>query len=258
MPVIPGRRRRSRRSEMSLIEHLNELRRALVISMITIAVLAVTGFVFYDRIIEFLAGPYQQAIQSLPPGSRPPGSLGRGLITLSPTEPFVTFLKVGFFVGFLLALPVVLWQLWRFITPGLTKRERRFAVPFVASSVVLFAGGTLLAFYVVPKGLGFLLSFGGENVTTLLTAERYLNFLIFLILGFGLSFEFPLLLIFLASARIVTSRQMWGWRRYVYFGSLVFAAIITPTQDPYTLLLMWVPLIVLYEGSVLVARLMKR
>jgi sec-independent protein translocase protein TatC len=243
---------------MSVIEHLDELRRGLVISLGTIAVLAILGFVFYDRILALLAGPYREAIASLPPEARPPGNLGRGLITTSPTEPFVTFLKVGFFSGFLLALPVVLWQVWRFVTPGLTKRERRFAIPFVVSSVVLFAGGTVLAFYVVPKGLGFLLSFGGENLIPFLTAERYLNFLIFLILGFGLSFEFPLLLVFLAAARIITRQQLASWRRYIYFGTLIFAAIITPTQDPYTLLLMWVPLILLYEGSILVARLMKR
>jgi len=243
---------------MSVIEHLEELRRRLVISLAAIAVLAITGFVFYDRIIDFLAGPYQQAIAALPPESRPPGNLGTGLITLSPTEPFVTFLKVGFFSGFLLALPLLLWQVWRFVTPGLTKRERRIGIPFVISSVILFAGGTVLAFFVIPKGLGFLLSFGGENVTTLLTAERYLNFLIFLILGFGLSFELPLLLIFLAGARIIPTQQMRSWRRYTYSGTLVFAAIITPTADPYTLLLMWVPLILLYEGAILVARLLKR
>lgn len=243
---------------MSVIEHLEELRRRLVISLGTIAVLAVVGFIFYEPILEFLASPYREAIDSLPPEARPPGNFQEGLVTQSPTEPFVTFLKVGFFSGFLLALPVVMYQVWRFVTPGLTKRERRFAIPFVISSVLLFAGGTVLAFLVIPKGLGFLLSFGGENLIPFLTAERYLNFLIFLILGFGLSFELPLLLIFLAGARIITTQQMRSWRRYMYFGTLVFAAIITPTADPYTLLLMWVPLILLYEGAILVARLLKR
>ena len=243
---------------MSVIEHLDELRKRLVISLATIAVFAIVGFVFYERILDFLASPYREAIDSLPAEARPPGNFQTGLATQSPTEPFVTFLKVGFFSGFLLSLPVLMYQLWRFITPGLTKRERRFAIPFVISSVLLFAGGTVLAFFVVPKGLSFLLSFGGENLIPFLTAERYLNFLIFLILGFGLSFEFPLLLVFLAGARIITTQQLRSWRRYMYFGTVVFAAIITPTQDPYTLLLMWVPLILLYEGSILVARLMKR
>jgi sec-independent protein translocase protein TatC len=243
---------------MSVIEHLEELRRRLVISLATIAVLAIAGFIFYERILDFLAAPYRDAIASLSPEARPPGNFQQGLVTQSPTEPFVTFLKVGFFSGFLLSLPVVMYQVWRFVTPGLTKRERRFAIPFVISSVLLFAGGTVLAFLVIPKGLGFLLSFGGENLIPFLTAERYLNFLIFLILGFGLSFELPLLLIFLAGARIITTQQMRSWRRYMYFGTLVFAAIITPTADPYTLLLMWVPLILLYEGAILVARLLKR
>lgn len=243
---------------MSILEHLSELRKRLVISLGTIAVLAIVGFIFYERILDFLAAPYRQAIASLPAGAQPPGNFGTGLATFSPTEPFVTFLKIGFFSGFLLALPVVMWQVWRFVTPGLTKKERRFAIPFVASSVILFAGGTAFAFMVLPRGLGFLLSFGGESLIPFLTAEKYLNFLVFLILGFGLSFEFPLLLLFLAGARIVTSQQMRGWRRYVYFGSVVFAAVITPTQDPYTMVLMWIPLILLYEGALLIARLMKR
>ncbi len=243
---------------MSVIEHLDELRKRLVISLATIAVFAIVGFIFYERILDFLASPYREAIDSLPAEAQPPGNFQTGLATQSPTEPFVTFLKVGFFSGFLLSLPVLMYQLWRFITPGLTKRERRFAIPFVISSVLLFAGGTVLAFFVVPKGLSFLLSFGGENLIPFLTAERYLNFLIFLILGFGLSFEFPLLLVFLAGARIITTQQLRSWRRYMYFGTVVFAAIITPTQDPYTLLLMWVPLILLYEGAILVARLLKR
>ena len=243
---------------MTVLEHLDELRRRLVISLATITVLAIVGFVFYDRILEFLAGPYREAIESLPPEAQPPGNFRSGLATFGPTEPFVTFLKIGFFSGFLLALPVVLYQLWMFVTPGLTKRERRMGIPFVAASVILFAAGTVVAFMVLPRGLGFLLSFGGENVIPFLTAQLYLNFLIFLILGFGLSFEFPLLLIFLASARIVTTQQMRRWRRNIYFGALIFAAVITPTGDPYTMVLMWIPLILLYEGAVLIARLMKR
>jgi sec-independent protein translocase protein TatC len=244
---------------MSVVEHLDELRKRLVISFGTIAVLAIVGFIFYDNILSFLAGPYRDAVQSLPANARPPGNFATGLTTSSPTEPFVTFLKVSFFTGFLLALPVLLWQVWGFVTPGLTKRERRFAIPFVASSVILFAGGAAFAFAILPRGLAFLLGFGGESLIPFLTADRYLSFLIFLILGFGLSFEFPLLLIFLAGIRVVSSQQLRKWRRQVYIGTVVFAAVITPTQDPYTMLLMWIPLVLLYEGAILVARfIMKR
>jgi len=243
---------------MTVLEHLGELRRRLVISLATITLLAIVGFVFHDRILEFLAGPYQQAIESLPPEAQPPGNFRSGLVTSGPTEPFLIFLKVGFFSGFLLALPVLLYQLWMFVTPGLTKRERRLGIPFVAAAVILFVAGTVVAFLVLPKALGFLLSFGGENVIPFVTAQLYLNFLIFLILGFGLSFEFPLLLIFLAGARVITTQQMRKWRRNIYFGALVFAALVTPGGDPYTMVFMWIPLIVLYEGAILIARLMKR
>jgi sec-independent protein translocase protein TatC len=253
MPVIPRRRRRSREATMSVLEHLQELRTRLIVSIISIAVGAVAGFVFYDWIFGFLVGPYQQALLSVPESARP-----QGLVFSSPTEPFLAFLKIGFFTGFLLALPIILYQLWRFITPGLTKRERRLAIPFVVTSVLLFAAGTAFAFLVTPRGLAFLFSFGGQSLVPLLTVDRYLSFLIFLILAFGLGFEMPLILVFLAGGRFISSEQMRGWRRWAVLGTAIFAAVATPTQDPYTMLLMMVPLYLLYEGAILVARLMKR
>jgi sec-independent protein translocase protein TatC len=243
---------------MTVIEHLEELRRRLVISLIAVGVASVVGFVFYGRIFQFVLGPYREALRALPQDSRPPGALSDSLIATSPTEPFLTFIKIGLFTGFLVALPVILYQLWRFITPGLTTRERRLAIPFVVTSVLLFAGGTVFAFVVAPRGLAFLFSFGGQNLVPLLTVDRYLGFVIFLILAFGLGFELPLVLIFLAGARLIDSRQMRRWRRYALLGTAVFAAVATPTQDPYTMLLMWVPLYLLYEAAILVARLMKR
>lgn len=244
---------------MSIVEHLDELRKRLIISLVAVTVAAVVGFVFFDQIFDVLLRPYRTALETLPADARPEGALGAGkLVYSSPIDPFLTFVKVGFFTGLLLALPVVLFQLWRFITPGLSKRERRLAIPFVLSSVLLFAGGVAFAYFTVPRGLSFLLSFGSESLVPLLTVDRYFGFLIFLTLGFGLSFEFPLVMIFLAGAGVVTTRQMRSWRRYAYFGSLVFAAVITPTQDPYTMLLMWVPLVLFYEGAILIARLLKR
>jgi sec-independent protein translocase protein TatC len=258
MPVIPKRRRRSRERNMTVIQHLEELRKRLIISVAAIAVCSIVGFVFYRRIFAFILGPYRESIASLPVDARPTGALAGKLVYSSPVEPFLTFLKVGFFSGFMVALPVVLYQVWRFITPGLTTRERRLAVPFVVASVLLFAGGTFFAFVVAPRGLAFLFSFGGESLVPLLTVDRYLGFLIFLILAFGLGFELPLVLIFLAGARLVDSGQLRRWRRWALLGTAIFAAVATPTQDPYTMLLMWVPLYLLYEVAILVARLMKR
>src|SRR5918996_3794786 len=202
MRVIRRRRRRDP-NEMTLMEHLEELRTRLIIVAAAIGVASIVGFVFFDPIFSLLRGPYCEALEAIPPENRL--LKGCALAFTSPVDPFLTRLKVGFFAGFLLALPVILWQLWRFITPGLTPRERRLSIPFVLSSVVLFAAGTAFAFLIIPRGLSFLLSFGGEGLAVLLTIDRYLSFLIVLVLVFGVSFEFPLILVFLAGARVVTS-----------------------------------------------------
>ncbi|MGH2722945.1 MAG: twin-arginine translocase subunit TatC [Actinomycetota bacterium] len=243
---------------MTIVEHLEELRKRLLISIVAISVGAVVGFVLYERIFGLLLDPYRDALRGLPIDQVPGEALAGKLVYSSPVEPFLTFLKVGFFSGFLVALPVVLYQLWRFVTPGLTSRERRLAIPFVIVSVLLFAGGVAFAFTVAPRGLRFLFSFGGESLIPLLTVDRYFGFLIFLILAFGLGFELPLMLLFLAGAGVIDSTQMRQWRRWALLGTAIFAAVATPTQDPYTMLLMWLPLYVLYEGAILVARLMKR
>lgn len=237
---------------MTLVQHLEELRRRLIISAAAVAVGSVAGFVLYRPVLDFLQQPYQEAVASLP------DTITEKLIVTTPTEPFLAFLKIGLFVGLLLALPVILYQLWRFITPGLTARERRMGIPFVLASLVLFAGGAVFAFAIVPRGLAFLFSFGGDNLVPLLTIDRYLSFLFFLVLAFGLSFELPLLLLFLTGVGVISSAQLRSWRRYALIGTVVFAAVATPTQDPYTMLLMAVPIYLLYEGAILVARLFKR
>lgn len=243
---------------MTVVEHLEELRRRIIIALAVVALCSIAGFVLFDQILDLLLRPYRDALLRLPEEARPPGALAGKLIYSSPIDPFVTFLKVGFFSGLLLALPIVLYQVWRFITPGLTSRERRFAVPFVLSSVVLFAAGLVFSYVIIPRGLAFLLSFGSESLIPLLTVDRYISFVIVLTLSFGLSFEFPLVMIFLAAAGVITTAQMRRWRRYVYFGLVVFAAVITPTQDPYTMLLMTAPLILFYEAAIVVARFLRR
>ncbi|HEX6262104.1 MAG TPA: twin-arginine translocase subunit TatC [Actinomycetota bacterium] len=243
---------------MSVVEHLEELRTRIFVALVAILVMSVIGFVFYQDILEIILRPYRRALATLPPGAIPGGALEGRLVYSSPTDPFITFLKVGFFSGLMLALPLILYQVWAFVTPGLTKRERRLGAPFVLLSVALFAGGAVFAYAIIPRGLRFLLGFGGESLVPLLTVDRYVGFIIMVVLAFGLSFEFPLLMMFLAAARVITSDQMRTWRRYVYLGLVVFAALVTPTQDPYTMLLMTVPLILFYEAAILVARFFKR
>src|SRR5204863_3940498 len=147
---------------------------------------------------------------------------------------------------------------WRFVTPGLTRKERRLAFPFVAASLVLFALGGWFAFLTLTKGLHFLLGFAGDSIVPLLTVDRYINFVIFMVLAFGLSFEFPLVLIMLCWVRVLSSQRLRHWWRWAILFIAIYSAVITPSQDPYTQLAMMVPMYLFYEGSILVARLMKR
>jgi sec-independent protein translocase protein TatC len=245
---------------MTIVEHLTELRRRLVISVLAVTVLSSVGFIYFDQIFGLFKDPYCQALRNLPQIA-PPGSLTGGgcrLYAIGIAEPFLMRIRIALFTGFALALPILLYQVWRFVTPGLTKRERRLGLPFVLASVLLFAAGAWFAFWTLPKALEFLLGFAAGQVTPLITIDRYVKFLILVILAFGLSFEFPILLIFLAGARVITTLQMRKWRRHAYLGVTVFAAVITPSQDPYTMLGMAVPLVLFYEISILVSRLFKR
>lgn len=241
---------------MTVVEHLEELRYRLVISVVAVGVGAIGGWFLFEQAMDLLREPFCKAVATLPESSRPP--TGCSLIFNGVVEPFMIKLKVVAFLGLGLALPVVLWQFWAFITPGLTKKERRLAVPFVASSVILFLLGGWFAFFTLPRGLNFLLGFAGEGFVALLTASRYVGFVMMLTLAFGLSFEFPLVLIFLGRAGIVTSRQLRDARRYAVLGIALFAAVITPSQDPYTMLMMMAPLWVFYEVAILIIRTMKK
>jgi sec-independent protein translocase protein TatC len=241
---------------MTVVEHLEELRYRLVISLIAVGVGAIAGWFLFERAMDLLREPFCKAVATLPESSRPP--TGCSLIFNGVVEPFMIKLKVVAFLGLGLALPVVLWQFWAFITPGLTKKERRLAIPFVASSVILFLLGGWFAFYTLPRGLNFLLGFAGEGFVALLTASKYVGFVMMLTLAFGLSFEFPLVLIFLGRAGVVSSRQLRDARRFAVLGIGLFAAIITPSQDPYTMLMMMAPLWVFYEVAILVIRTMKK
>ncbi len=145
-------------------------------------------------------------------------------------------------------------KLWRFITPGLAPREKRYAVPFVGSSLVLFALGTYFAFLILPTGIKFLLSFASGPLKPLIFVDQYLSFLMFMILAFGISFEFPLVLVFLAGVGIISSRQLREKRRHAIFLAFVVGAVATPSQDPYSMTAMAVPLYILYEISILVVR----
>jgi sec-independent protein translocase protein TatC len=231
---------------MPLVDHLAELRTRLIWSALALAVGGVVAFALYNHILDFLIQPYTEIT-------------GRtDLVILDPLEGFAARLKVSAWCGAFLASPVVLWQLWRFITPGLHKHEKRYAVPFILASILLFALGAALALYTFPQALSFLVAVGGPNVEPLFSPGKYLGLITLMMVAFGIAFEFPILLVFLQLAGVVTSATLRGWRRPALVIVVAVAAVITPSQDPYSLLAMSVPMYLFYELSILVGRLLKR
>jgi sec-independent protein translocase protein TatC len=260
MKLIPDRLRR--RSEpnpegsMSLVDHLSELRHRLIISIAAICVGGVIGWFLFDAVIDLLLNPYCDYWRTVPLAKR--ATPDCALFFSGALEPILIKLKLVLFLGLFFALPVVLYQVWSFIVPGLTKRERKMAIPFVVSSVLLFVLGALVAYWTLPKALNFLLGFAGQEFAPLLTGDRYLTFVMLVALSFGLAFEFPIVLLFLLLAGAVTTRQLRDWRRGAILGIAVFAAIITPSSDPYTMLAMTIPMVLFYEAAIIVGRLLKR
>lgn len=238
--------------EMSLMEHLEELRSRLFKIVLAYALACVGAWFLYSRVLALLIGPLAKlpiADQILQDGQ---------LIYTAPTEAFFIRLKVTAFTGMVFALPVMLWQLWRFVTPGLHRHERRYALPFVVISVFLFALGVLTAFLSLPKALEVLAGFAGSELVLLPRASDYLSFVLLLVAAFGFSFEFPIILLGLTLVGVLSSAKLRKARRVAWVIILIVAAIITPTQDPITLAIMSLPLGLLYEGTILAARLMKR
>lgn len=243
-------RRRTRRppdARMTVVEHLQELRYRLVFSGIAFIIAAIVAYVLYTPILDFLTHPLDE-------GERIGNVAVEGLNVGGITTAFTVRLKVSVAAGVVFALPVILWHIWRFVTPGLQPTEKRYAIPFVLSALGLFALGTWMAFVVLPQAIGFLLGFAGPPLKPLIFIDQYLSFVIFMVLAFGLSFEYPLLLIFLAAAGILTSRRLGSWRRYAFFAAFALAAVATPSGDPLSMTLMAVPLYGLYELSWLVIR----
>ena len=234
--------------EMPIVEHLRELRRRLIVCVVAVTIGAIVTYVFSLEIIRFLIDYYQDATD----GQR------NALIFTGPLDAFATRIKVATYGGIILALPVWLWQLWRFITPGLYAKEKRWAIPFVATSIVLFAAGCAVAMLTLPKALEFLLNIGGSELEPLLTADKYLSLVSLMLLAFGLAFEFPVVLMFLLLARVITTVQLRRWRRGAIVGIVVVGAVITPSQDPYSLFFLAGPLYVFYEGCIILGRILKR
>ena len=238
---------------MPLTEHLRELRSRLVKSGIAIAIGMVIGWVYYDQLFTWLSAPFAGAVDQARAEGRQ--------VTLALTgvaDPFVLQIQVAAVAGLVLSAPVWLYQVWRFVTPGLRKNERRWAIGFAAAATPLFLAGVLLAYTVLPLGLSVLLGFTPDNVENIVSVDRYLSFFLRTILVFGIGFLVPLMLVLLNFAGVLTGRRLLSWWRWIVIVVLVFAAVATPTGDPINLMLLAGPIMVLVGIAVCVMLLNDR
>ncbi|MGC8463584.1 MAG: twin-arginine translocase subunit TatC [Acidimicrobiales bacterium] len=232
---------------MTLAEHLAELRRRVVISAAAFLVMATVAFLAYNPILAFLKHPYCQAAPT-----------HCNFYVTGPLDGLSLRVHISAYGGLFLASPVVLWQLWRFITPGLKPNEKRYAVPFVVASVLLFAFGCVVAFVIFPHALGWLNSIGGPSLHQIIDPTKYLSLIVLMMAIFGITFELPVLLVSLELAGVLSSRKLSSWRRWAIIAVVVVAGVITPSSDPFSMLALAVPLYVFYELSIIVGKLLGR
>lgn len=223
--------------------HIADLRKRLVISSITIVIMFFACFSFYEPILEWMMAPVKHALP-----------IGTSMIAVEIQETFFTAMKVAFFAGFILSLPVIFWQLWLFLAPGLYDHEKKLVIPFVFFATLMFLMGAAFAYYiVVPIGFDFLITFGNSVVSVLPSIGKYVGFFTKLMIGFGIAFELPVITFFLAKIGIVNDQMLKDFFRYAVVLIFIVAALLTP-PDVISQVLMAAPLLVLYGVSIYIAK----
>jgi sec-independent protein translocase protein TatC len=247
-----GRRARDPEGRMPVMDHLRELRRRIIWIVLIVAVGAAVSYYLYGPILEFLKHPYCE----VPSRYRftPNGPNSCALAYTGVLQGFTTRLRVSVIAGAVFTAPLWLYQIWAFITPGLRKKERKYTLIFVAASTLLFVAGVTLAYLVLTKGLSILLRAGTDQVQAILTINSYVSFVTLMLVAFGAAFELPLLVVMANFAGALPSRALRKTRRIAVFLIFLFAAVATPTTDPFTMCAMAVPMVLLYELAIQIAR----
>jgi sec-independent protein translocase protein TatC len=239
---------------MSLMSHLIELRSRLIKCVVAIGVGAAVGWVLYIPVLGFLTTPLKEisnSSQQLFPGTSK-------VLATDPLEPFGIRIKVSMYLGIFIAMPVILWQVWRFIAPGLYKNEKKYALGFIGSALALFVSGAAIAYWTLPKALDFLSAIGGDDFVNAYSAQKYLMLIVYMMLAFGAGFEFPIVLIFLLMMNVIKVEQLNAWRRWAYVLIAVVAAVITPSADPISMCALMFPMWIFYEVAVVFGLLRRR
>ncbi|NLV54523.1 MAG: twin-arginine translocase subunit TatC [Acidimicrobiales bacterium] len=236
---------------MTLIEHIAELRTRLIRSVLAFALASLVAWFLYQPILDLLLEPLS--------ATAPTEELQQDLITTTPLEPFQVRLRITTYAGIGLAMPVILWQVWRFVAPALYENEKRYALVFIGTGTLLFAAGAALAFWTMPKALEFLQTVGGEgNFTQFYTPSSYLRLIMYMMLAFGIGFQFPLIVTALNLMSVVTTDTLRRIRRYVIVIVTIFVAVATPSGDPISMIALTVPMCLLYEVAILIGRFRDR
>lgn len=224
-------------TEMPLVDHLSELRSRLLKAILAVIVGSTAVYFYVGELINYIAAPAGK------------------LYYMNPAEAFFTYLKVSLFAGFILASPIVLYQAWEFIVPALRAKERMIALMLVPASVVLFVGGVLFAYFLVlPPALSFFMGFTTDNIQPLFSLGQYLSFIISFLLPFGFVFELPLFILVLAKIGLINAAFLARKRKLVIVLAFIVGAVVSPTPDVFSQTMIAIPVLILYEGSILVVK----
>mgnify|MGYP006283542869 CR=1 FL=1 len=253
---LPGRSSRPRlktpQDKMSLRDHLAELRVRLVRSVLAVTVGFLVIIIFYKSVLSFLSKPFFRLCKQGVVTSGVNRSCGE-LISLSPIDAFGARVSISVYGGLIIALPVIMWQIWRFVSPALHSHERKYAVGFVGSSVGLFLLGCVIAYYTLEPALKFLIDFGQAQPNYQIS--KYIGFVGLMATAFGVGFQFPILLVFLQLVNVLKWQQLLKWWRAAIVIIVVVAAVITPSGDPVSLFALAIPMVILYFISILIGRI---